>query len=94
MKARDAETTVVEGPRRKKRRTEEYAWLAQGWGWPEKSRKAHFFKEGSPVSACGKWVHAGTRENLDLDNSNNCAACLKLVLSTSITAQSPKKGTK
>ncbi len=32
-------------------------WTVEGWGWPMKSRKAHYFVDGR--SLCGGWPYRG-----------------------------------
>jgi len=64
---------------RKTRRVKEPDLLtkAQGWGWPGRARKAHFFLQGSPISSCGRWLYTGIREDIDLGDASadKCPTC-------------------
>jgi hypothetical protein len=52
--------------------------LGVGWAWPENSRKAHYFEQGSMTSLCHRWMFGGVRENDRHDNQDNCAECKRL----------------
>lgn len=47
----------------------------EGWGWPGNSKKAHYFREGSISSICGKWAYTGERESGNDSSLDNCADC-------------------
>ena len=51
--------------------------LNQGWGFPDNSRRAHYFLEGQSISLCGRWVWFGERFDDKHDHHLNCAACKK-----------------
>jgi hypothetical protein len=51
------------------------ARVAQGWGWPGNSRKAHYFLDGELISLCGKWMFAGVRHDTMHASPDNCIAC-------------------
>lgn len=47
-----------------------------GWGWPERSRKAHYFIDGR--SLCGSWLYFGPpTRNQTAGGPDDCATCLK-----------------
>jgi len=45
----------------------------EGWGWPGRSRKAHYFLDLE--SLCGLWWFSGELFSGNEDSSDNCAAC-------------------
>jgi hypothetical protein len=47
----------------------------EGWGWPIRTKKAHYFKNG--VSLCGKWGFGGAVEQSNDNSPDNCKACRK-----------------
>jgi hypothetical protein len=49
----------------------------EGWGWPDQSRKAHYFRGGR--SLCRKWIFLGRLplEQGNDDSRSNCGACKK-----------------
>lgn len=49
--------------------------LAEGWGWPLLSRKAHYFVKHRAL--CGRWLYMGVLENDKHDSPDNCTACNK-----------------
>jgi len=51
--------------------------LEAGWGFPLLARKAHYFEAGEIVSACGKWMFSGVRDNVPEKSSSDCVACRK-----------------
>lgn len=51
--------------------------LERGWGWPAKSKKAHFFLANDQKSLCGKWLYWGPREDTTHESPDNCAGCKK-----------------
>lgn len=53
--------------------------LRAGWGWPGNSRKAHYFKDGSITSLCGRWLYSGEREQGDFVSKDDCTPCTKLL---------------
>lgn len=46
-----------------------------GWGWPESSRKAHYFVDGR--SLCGKWLFSGlpVKNQSDPSSPDDCKVC-------------------
>lgn len=58
--------------------------IVGGWGWPEGSEKAHFFKE-TGLSLCTEWCYLGSKSLLDttdiLKNSpDDCDKCYSVLL--------------
>jgi hypothetical protein len=49
--------------------------IAKGWGWPQISRKAHYFEGGR--SLCGKMLYTGLLEQGNDESQDNCAECKK-----------------
>lgn len=50
--------------------------LAEGWGWPWSSRKAHYFEEAAAISVCNKWMFSGERDpDSDTRSADDCTAC-------------------
>jgi hypothetical protein len=55
--------------------------VPKGWGWPNASRKAHYFI--NRISLCNKWIFGG-----ELDNTNttpgpdDCVVCARKVANT------------
>ncbi len=52
--------------------------MSEGWGFPAKSRKAHYFVDG--ISLCGKWMFFGELEQGNDNSPDNCATCKKKLL--------------
>jgi len=52
--------------------------VSEGWGWPGRSRKAHYFRENR--SLCGQWFYTGPLEEGKDRSPDNCAACVKKLL--------------
>lgn len=54
----------------------------EGWGWPENSKKAHFFRKGT--SLCNRWFFLGSllesSDQVD-EHPSNCSTCQKKRLS-------------
>lgn len=49
----------------------------EGWGFPQRSQKAHYFTEDGR-SLCGKWgFYHGDVEQGNGDSADNCTACKK-----------------
>lgn len=49
-----------------------------GWGWPERSRKCHYFENG--ISLCGKWMFFGDAVKNQLGPSaDDCVTCSRKV---------------
>lgn len=49
----------------------------EGWGFPQRSQKAHYFTEDGR-SLCGKWgFYHGDVEQGNDDSADNCTACKK-----------------
>jgi len=48
----------------------------EGWGWPEDSRKAHYFRKDR--SLCGRWCYWGEEiwPRFSLSEKDCCAICL------------------
>jgi hypothetical protein len=56
--------------------TEKTPPAAEGWGWPEASRKAHYFV--GATSLCGKWMYTGLVEVQSLGDKpqrDDCVSC-------------------
>lgn len=52
--------------------------LDEGWGFPMRARKAHFYVVGSSISLCGGWMFTGPREPRNSPASpDDCLACTK-----------------
>lgn len=49
--------------------------MEEGWGFPELSKKAHYFVEGR--SLCGRWAYTGALEPAALASPDDCAACTR-----------------
>ena len=47
----------------------------EGWGWPENSRKAHYFVDGR--SLCKRWLFLGLVEQGNDNSPDNCPTCMK-----------------
>ena len=49
----------------------------EGWGWPARSKKAHWFING--ISICGKWMYTGpmTPEQGGAGGPDDCKECCK-----------------
>ena len=48
----------------------------EGWGFPGRSRKAHYF--AGMTSLCRKWgFYGGPLEQGNDDSPDNCAVCMK-----------------
>jgi hypothetical protein len=50
--------------------------LAEGWGWPANSRKAHYVRKQEAI--CGGWWFSGELFSGNEDSSDNCAKCKRL----------------
>ena len=57
----------------------EAAEVQRGWGWPQLSRKAHYFVNG--MSLCRKWMYTGalTPNQSTERGPDDCAECHKRV---------------
>lgn len=55
-----------------------------GWGWPNKSRRAHWFREAEMKSVCGKWVFFGEREEDAMPavapSEDKCFRCVDILM--------------
>lgn len=52
--------------------------LPAGWGMPQCSRKAHYFRAGDTMSLCnGVGFYRGPRDDTQHDSPDNCAQCRK-----------------
>lgn len=49
----------------------------KGWGWPQASRKAHYFSADERISICGKWWYLGPLEETETGSPDDCALCTK-----------------
>jgi len=51
--------------------------VSGGWAWPERSRKAHFFREGRSI--CRRWLYVGIlTRNQNRGNApgpDDCVVC-------------------
>lgn len=59
---------------------EQFADLAtrRGWGWPLRSRKAHYFV--ATMSMCRRWSYAGALTNEQGGKGpDDCVACRRLL---------------
>jgi len=45
----------------------------EGWGWPNNSRKAHYFVGGR--SLCNRWMYFGELDQGNDESSHNCVSC-------------------
>lgn len=54
----------------------------EGWGWPDNSKKAHYFHEGR--SLCMRWMYLGkltkTQRTSERRGPDDCPACHKRLL--------------
>ena len=73
--------------------TDKQKW--QGWGWPERARKAHYF-DGEIISLCRGWMFSGDMYDNKHDHTDNCKACRrklrKLHPEKFVVAESPPAG--
>lgn len=68
------------------------AALAEGWGWPALSRKAHYFLAGDSTSLCRKWAFTGERIQapvLDEPGPDDCTTCSRMLARRTKAAQTP-----
>lgn len=49
----------------------------EGWGFPLRSRKAHYFVKGQ--SLCNKWLFFGDLEQGIDKSPDNCTRCMMLL---------------
>ena len=49
-----------------------------GWGFPLKSRKAHYFV--GPWSICRKWLYVGKLEQGNDSSPDNCKICMRMLI--------------
>jgi hypothetical protein len=51
--------------------------MKNGWGWPQLSKKAHYFVDGR--SLCSRWLFFGEVDDVKADSKgpDDCAACRK-----------------
>lgn len=54
----------------------------QGWGWPQRSKKAHWFH--GAMSLCRKWMFTGELDSGSVvplqRGPDDCAACYRLLV--------------
>jgi len=47
----------------------------EGWGWPMRARKAHWFADNALISLCGRWMYSGPREKSPASSKDDCTVC-------------------
>lgn len=62
----------------------------EGWGWPLRSRKAHYFVKSR--SLCGRWMYTGElTRNQAAGSPDDCKACARKLEKREAAAAPPQE---
>jgi hypothetical protein len=61
----------------------------EGWGWPQLSRKAHYFR--GTMSLCRKWMFTGRLDDGSgpASSPDDCATCRRLLAKEAPAPEAP-----